>query len=298
MIDGISALRDRPAEDVIEQVLNQVDYRTHLKADPRDNGDDRLANLDELISAAREFDETHSDAGLQDFLAEITLASAIDRWDDDSGAVTLMTLHAAKGLEFPVVFIIALENGILPHSRAGESDSQLEEERRLFFVGITRARRELYLSRCVVRMFRGQQQATFPSRFLSELPEGPIVVRDLSGVGQSSFRHSAPPSRGLYRSEARPTAAPRDFRLITAAELAGAGAAMLPGAMPFAQADINAFKPGVSVVHPDFGLGRIQTVEGEGTGRKGRVVFAVGPPRTFVFARSPLRLLVKPSAGG
>ena len=98
-----------------------------------------------------------------------------------------MTLHAAKGLEFPVVFIIALENGLLPHSRAGENDNQIEEERRLFFVGITRARRELYLSRCVVRTFRGQQQATFPSRFLEELPEGPIVVRDLSGVGRSEL---------------------------------------------------------------------------------------------------------------
>ena len=120
---------------------------------------------------------------IQDFLAEITLASAIDRWDEASGAVTLMTLHAAKGLEFPVVFIVALENGLLPHARAAENDNQIEEERRLFFVGITRARRELYLSRCVVRTFRGQQQATFPSRFLAELPEGPIVVRDLLGRG-------------------------------------------------------------------------------------------------------------------
>ena len=110
-----------------------------MQADGRDNGEDRLANLDELITAAREFDQQNPGASIQDFLAEITLASAIDRWDQETGAVTLMTLHAAKGLEFPVVFIVALEEGLLPHSRANENDNQMEEERRLLFVGITRA---------------------------------------------------------------------------------------------------------------------------------------------------------------
>src|SRR5262249_7993578 len=142
---------------------------------------------DELITAAREFDQNHAGASIQDFLADITLASPIDRWDRDTGVVTLMTVHAAKGLEFPVVFIVALEDGLLPHARANGDRNELEEERRLFFVGITRARRELYLSRCVVRTFRGQQQATISSKFLSELPEGPIVVRDFSGVSQFGF---------------------------------------------------------------------------------------------------------------
>ncbi len=176
------------AEEVIRELLDQTEYRQHLADESRDNGNDRLANLDELITAARQFDEEHGGASIQDFLAEITLASPIDRWDQETGAVTLMTLHAAKGLEFPVVFIVALEQNILPHSRANDDSNQLEEERRLLFVGITRARRELFLSRCMVRSFRGQQQATLPSRFLSEFPEEPIVVRDLSGVGQSNIR--------------------------------------------------------------------------------------------------------------
>jgi DNA helicase II / ATP-dependent DNA helicase PcrA len=299
LMDELSDLRDRPAEEVVQQLLTRIDYREHLKADTRDNGDDRLANLDELITAAREFDEMHPGVSIQDFLAEITLASAIDRWDDDSGAVTLMTLHAAKGLEFPVVFIIALENGLLPHSRAGENDNQIEEERRLFFVGITRARRELYLSRCVVRTFRGQQQATFPSKFLAELPEGPIVVRDLSGIGRSGYPPAfAPGPRQPYRQSPRPAPAPsRDFRLMTAADLAGAAGVGFPGG---AQGHVNldAFKPGVSVVHPEYGLGRIVAIEGEGTGRKGRVAFAVGPARTFVLAKSPLRPMVKPAQPG
>jgi DNA helicase II / ATP-dependent DNA helicase PcrA len=298
MIDELASLRDQPAEEVIEQLLKRVDYREHLKADSRDNGEDRLANLDELISAAREFDQTQEGLSIQDFLAEITLASAVDRWDEDSGAVTLMTLHAAKGLEFPVVFIVALENGILPHSRAGEHDNQIEEERRLFFVGITRARRELYLSRCVVRTFRGQQQATFPSKFLEELPEGPVVVRDLSGVGRSSYPQSAAPAwRQPYRQDQRPAAAPpRDFRLMTAADLAAAsGIARRQAATPV---DVERLGPGTRVIHPEYGLGQIVSVEGEGSGRKGRVAFAVGPPRTFILASSPLRPMVMPAPGG
>ena len=117
------------------------DTATIWPTDSRDKGEDRLANLDELISAAREFDQEHPGAAIHDFLAEVTLASPIDRWDQQTGAVTLMTLHAAKGLEFPVVFIVALEEGLLPHSRANDDDKQLEEERRLLFVGITRAQR-------------------------------------------------------------------------------------------------------------------------------------------------------------
>ena len=148
LIDELTDLRDHTAEEVIRQLLSRTGYRDWLAEESPDKGEDRLANLDELISAAREFDHEHPGSGVQDFLADVTLASPIDRWDQETGAVTLMTLHAAKGLEFPVVFIVALEEGLLPHVRANESDSELEEERRLLFVGMTRAQRELYLSRC------------------------------------------------------------------------------------------------------------------------------------------------------
>src|SRR5262249_35649019 len=149
-----------------------------------------------------------------------------------TGAVTLMTLHAAKGLEFPVVFIAALEEGLLPHVRAHDNAHELEEERRLLFVGITRARRELYLSRCCVRSFRGQQQATLASRFLTELPEGPMVVRDLSGVGSYDPRpKSGRKSWPAPRAEPRRATGPREFRLITAADLAGAPGSQDAGRM-------------------------------------------------------------------
>jgi DNA helicase-2/ATP-dependent DNA helicase PcrA len=298
LIDDLAALRDKSAEEVIRELLIETRYREHLAAEAAGNGDDRLANLDELITAAREFDQTHPSASIQDFLAEITLASPIDRWEQDTGAVTLMTLHAAKGLEFPVVFIVALEEGLLPHSRANESASELEEERRLLFVGITRARRELYLSRCCVRSFRGQQQATLPSRFLAELPEEAMVFRDLSGVGYYDTRpKSGRPSWPSSRPEPRPAAPPAQFRLTTAAALEAARGAMGPS-VGGAPVDLEALKPGVPVLHPEYGLGRIVTVDGAGPNRKGRVAFAIGPERTFVLAKSPLRPVVRATPDG
>jgi DNA helicase-2/ATP-dependent DNA helicase PcrA len=286
LMDELSALRELSAEEVVSRLLVQTGYREHLAAEARNSGEERLANLDELITAAREFDQVHPGSSIQDFLAEITLASPIDRWEQDTGAVTLMTLHAAKGLEFPAVFIVALEEGILPHSRGNEDLAELEEERRLLFVGITRARRELYLSRCCVRSFRGQQQATMPSRFLAELPEEPMSVRDLSGVGYHDVRpRSAPGHWPPRRPDSRPSAAP-SFRMTTAAELGTTAGPSFPGPT---EADLDAFRPGVSVLHPEYGLGRIVTVDGAGPNRKGRVAFAVGPERTFVLSKSPLR---------
>ena len=293
LIDELAALRHGSAEEVLRQVLTRTEYRENLGAESRDDGDDRAANLDELITAARDFDQAHPGASIRDFLEEVSLSSPIDRWDQQEGAVTLMTVHAAKGLEFPVVFIVGLEDGILPHARANGDRNELEEERRLFFVGITRARHQLYLSRCRVRSFRGQHQATIPSMFLNELPEEPIVVHDRSGVGRSESRSQGSTGfQSTYRGESRATHAPQNFRMKTAADLAspiggivGAGAPRLPNP--------DAFRPGISVVHPEFGLGRLVTVEGEGAGRKGRVAFAVGPARTFVLAKSPLRPVAK-----
>jgi DNA helicase-2/ATP-dependent DNA helicase PcrA len=292
MIRTLSAFCDHSAEEVIRQLLKHTGYREYLAEESRDRGEDRLANLDEFVSAAQEFDQEHPGGSIHDFLAEITLASPIDRWDQKTGAVTLMTLHAAKGLEFPVVFIIALEDGLLPHSRANQADNEaeLEEERRLFFVGITRAQRELYLSRCRVRTFRGQQTATQPSRFLNELPEESMEFVDRSGIG---FSFEAPFERGPSTWSRRPEPSSRPatpaFKLTTAAALAGSD---WMGSKPV---NPDEFRPGVMVTHPEFGIGRITSVEGTGPRRKGTVAFATGKPRTFVLALSQLRPIGKPA---
>ncbi len=286
LMDELVALRDHAAEEVIRKLLTLTGYRASLAAEGP-TGEDRLANIDELISAAREFDREHAGGTVVDFLEEISLASAVDRWKDDAGAVTLMTLHAAKGLEFPVAFIVGLEQGLLPHSRSNESDDELEEERRLFFVGITRAERELYLSQCRIREFRGQRQATIPSCFLAELPDEAVTVRDLTGVdmpqaGPAPWRTSESP-------RPRPPANRLgEFRLMTAADLAGPKLAATPSATPD---ELGAFQPGVSVMHPQYGIGRIIAVDGAGPNRKGRVAFTLGGERTFILAKAPLKAM-------
>jgi DNA helicase-2/ATP-dependent DNA helicase PcrA len=304
LFDELAALRDYPAEVVILQTMEKSGYRQHLKADSKGEGEDRLANLEELITAAREFDQEHPGSTIQDFLAEITLASPVDRWDQETGAVTLMTLHAAKGLEFPVVFIIGLEEGLLPHSRAFENPTELEEERRLFFVGITRARKELYVSHCRIRTFRGQQQATARSRFLSELPEDFLSFDDRSGVSTVETRWGSPSSGYTNYAPRRPqpqpqppraqSPGPSGFRLMTAAQLGDGGAAPTSPPKP---GELDAFRPGASVLHPQYGLGRIVAVEGAGPNRKGRVAFTLAGERTFVLAKSPLKLVGKAGAG-
>jgi DNA helicase II / ATP-dependent DNA helicase PcrA len=282
LMDEVVSLRDHPAEEVIRKLLTLSGYREALQAEGAP-GEDRLANIDELISAAREFEREHPHSTIIDFLEEISLASAVDRWKDDGGSVTLMTLHAAKGLEFPVAFIVGLEQGILPHSRANESDDELEEERRLLFVGITRAERELYLSHCRIREFRGQRQATIPSLFLRELPEEALVLRDLTG-GQTPT--SSPPPWKARMEWPKPSARPNEFRLMTAADLAGAGPKL--ASTPSDDA-LGAFQPGVSVMHPQYGLGRIVAIDGAGPNRKGKVAFTLGGERTFILAKSPLK---------
>jgi DNA helicase-2/ATP-dependent DNA helicase PcrA len=277
LMDELAALRDHTAEEVTRRLLALTGYREYLAEESKTNGEERLANIDELVSAAREFDREHPGASILDFMEEISLASAVDRWKDEGGAVTLMTLHAAKGLEFPVVFIVGLEQGILPHSRVKEDGRELEEERRLLFVGITRAERELYLSHCRVREFRGQRQSTIPSSFLGELPEEPMHFRDLSE------NDLAPSFSNWRRPDPAPSSAPsspKGFRLTTAAELAGAAAS---------PTNLGDFRPGVSVLHPQYGIGRIVAIDGAGPNRKGRVAFTIGGEKTFILSKSPLR---------
>jgi len=279
---------------VTRKLLALSGYHDYLEGEGKE-GEDRLANIDELVSAAREFDREHPGASILDFMEEISLASAVDRWKDEAGAVTLMTLHAAKGLEFPVVFIVGLEQGLLPHARANESDAEMEEERRLLFVGITRAEQELYLSHCRVREFRGQRLATIPSSFLRELPDDALIVRDLSesefeAAAGNAWRRSEPGWTPTPRPQQQPlrTSTPRAFRLTTAAELGGA-----PGATT-APPNLDAFRPGGMVLHPEYGIGRIVAIDGAGPNRKGRVAFTIAGEKTFILAKSPLR----PVAGG
>jgi DNA helicase-2/ATP-dependent DNA helicase PcrA len=166
--DMLASLRELVEETtlpgLLDSLIRRLDYLKYLD-DGTPQGESRQENVRELVSVA----QSYQDAGLDGFLEEVSLVSDIDSWDTESNAVTLMTLHAAKGLEFPVVFMAGLEETIFPHSRALYDQSEMEEERRLCYVGMTRAREELYLLYASGRMLYGGVQHNPPSRFLSEI---------------------------------------------------------------------------------------------------------------------------------
>jgi DNA helicase-2/ATP-dependent DNA helicase PcrA len=155
--------------DLLQQVLDETGYLEALRAERTIESEGRIENLEELVGVAREYDQNAEDPEVEEFLQQIALFSEQDNLSDDEGVVTLMTLHNAKGLEFPIVFMLGCEDGVFPHSRAIES-GDLEEERRLCYVGITRARRQLYMTFARTRVLHGGREWNMPSRFLDELP--------------------------------------------------------------------------------------------------------------------------------
>ena len=162
---------------MIRNVIAETGYRDWITEDGSEEAYERAGNVDELVVASQEFDNEHpEDGGLARYLEQAALVSDTDAWEAEADYVTMMTMHAAKGLEFPCVYIVGLEDGILPHERSKDDDDQVEEERRLLFVGITRAEKELQFSRCLNRFRRGSYWPAIPSRFLMELPRDEMEV--------------------------------------------------------------------------------------------------------------------------
>src|SRR3954462_4296737 len=187
IIDRIAAVVHGDLEEVVGTVLEASGYRASLAESEDEQDQNRLANIEELLTDARQFDEQNPGGGrLEEYLERSWLVNETDNWDTTTEKVTLMTLHAAKGLEFPVVFIVAVEDGVLPHERVGQHPDELEEERRLAFVGITRAEEELQLSYAVTRDFRGVRRRTIPSSFVMEMPRDEMEIVELA----STFDHA------------------------------------------------------------------------------------------------------------
>ena len=169
----------------IDLLVQRTGYRRY--AEGLERGEERVENLDELRSSARDFlyvEDEEIEGGLSPltvFLESVSLVSDTDDLEDRGAAITLITLHQAKGLEFPVVFMVGMEEGLLPHSRSMEDEDQMEEERRLCYVGMTRAQRRLYLMRAFRRGFRGSFGPNVPSRFLADIPADLLVPEGASG---------------------------------------------------------------------------------------------------------------------
>ena len=304
LFDRLQLVVDGPIEEIVGHVLDETDYRGPLLRSQSPEDQERLANIEELLTAARQFDErTPGEGHLEEFLEETCLVNDTDDWESASDRVTLMTMHAAKGLEFPVVFIIAFEQGLIPHERSQAEPEQLEEERRLLFVGITRAREELHISQARYRDFRGQRKMAVPSEFLRELPLEEIERDDAVWTDTADEASSAdgfgphtddepvwtPPDESPEKpSEIRregPNPAPASAavtRLTTAAELAA-------GLLGTSDTAPDVYKQGMLVRHPEYGLGKVVALSGSGPRRTATVNFISGAgQRKFVIGQSQL----------
>ena len=220
LADIISSLRNISEEvsvsGLLESLLKRIDYLRYLD-DDTPQGESRVENVKELLSVAVGF----NDVGLAGFLEEVSLISDLDGMDNSSNAVTLMTLHSAKGLEFPVVFIPGMEESILPHSRSLYDTSEMEEERRLAYVGITRARQELYLLHANSRMLFGGVQYNPPSRFLSEIEGATETSSNPEIAGYQSFQPSPQEAHYVPEVETGDAVRHKVFGIGTIVELDG-----------------------------------------------------------------------------
>ncbi|HSP33307.1 MAG TPA: UvrD-helicase domain-containing protein [Thermoanaerobaculia bacterium] len=278
-----------PIPDLYEYVLLRTGYRRML-AESRDVQDEsRLQNIDELLNSAREFYEGNANATLGDYLDSLTLMSDLDRYESQKG-VTLMTLHAAKGLEFKVVFLAGMEEGILPHSQSQEHNEDLEEERRLCYVGMTRAREQLYCLHALERRMHGRFREQSPSPFLAEIPE---EVREEIRLG---FRAPAaqhwreqPVRRGGQAPRLSGSAPDTRGRVSSTGNVLGffkdAPVQFDPSAIraaKSAEAPKAELQRGVRVRHEQFGDGTILTMEGSGPDAKLTVYFDRAGSKKFI----------------
>uniref|UniRef100_UPI0007850029 DNA helicase PcrA n=1 Tax=Herbidospora sakaeratensis TaxID=564415 RepID=UPI0007850029 len=252
LLDDLRA-KELPISDLAEEILTSTGYRTELETsgDPQDES--RIENLNELISVASEFEAANPEGTLVDFLEQVSLVADADSIPDpegeSGGVVTLMTLHTAKGLEFPVVFLTAMEDGVFPHMRSLSDPKELEEERRLAYVGITRAEKRLYLSRAAVRTAWGAPSFNPASRFLAEVPHDLVEWRTdpkKNAWGAATKRETRPlPGRG--------------------------------GGKPAVH-----YATGDRVTHDQFGLGTVLEVEGEGEKTRAKIDFGSAGVKTLM----------------
>ncbi len=307
LYDALCVKATATVEDLVLYLLEETQYREYLQRTADEEQDNSpLANVDELITAAVEFDRQHpEDGSLEEFLELIALVSSTDDWEDNNDRVTVMTLHASKGLEFPRVFIIGVEDDLLPHARSKESDDQIEEERRLLFVGITRARQRLQLSYCQCRTVHGEFRPVIPSPFLMELPREDMRQIEATRDDDYFEDHDYPESWDLggddvvvqedvddicqLDDEERATlAVPNRQRTVpmlppmvkTAAQMA---------ASP--QPVTASFTAGMAVLHPRHGEGTIVSITGRGAKSTATIRFDDGKTKSFRLAFADIQPL-------
>jgi DNA helicase II / ATP-dependent DNA helicase PcrA len=278
MLDGLAQMvaEDQPVDQVVEAVLAESGYLATLEesSDPQD--ETRVENLAELVAVAREFADDSENAMLAEFLERVALVADADQIpdaDDDHGVVTLMTLHTAKGLEFPVVFLTGLEDGVFPHMRSMGDAKELEEERRLAYVGLTRARQRLYVSRAVVRSAWGTPQHNPPSRFCDEIPLTLVDWRRTEAAQTSWVNTSATSRSGGDSGRAR------GRTTWTGASKVSASSGRRP---------VPSLQPGDRVLHDSFGMGTVVSLRGEGERTQAAVDFGSQGVKQLLLRFAPI----------
>lgn len=275
---------------VLEAVLERTGYLAELQASTDPQDETRIENLQELAAVALEFEQerTEEEPGtLADFLEKVALVADSDQIPDEddegTGVITLMTLHTAKGLEFPVVFLTGMEDGVFPHMRALGRTKELEEERRLAYVGITRARERLYLTRSSMRSAWGQPSYNPPSRFLEEIPDKHVTWRRTGPATPSATMGSVGPGRGGSGSTSG----------FASSRGSGSGKAGPSGFATRRAKDrpVVSLAAGDRVTHDSFGLGTVVAVKGSGDNAEATVDFGGEKPKRLLLRYAPVEKL-------
>ena len=259
----VAEMEDKTVLDILESILDRTGYLAQLEesTDPQDQA--RAENIGELLSVAKDFQDTNPNGTVEDFLEQVALVNDVDSFEQEESKVTLMTLHAAKGLEFPIVFLGGLEEGLFPHSRTLMNPEEIEEERRLAYVGITRAEKELYISNATTRTVFGRTSSYLPSRFIDEIPEELVDgLRAKRKVPDDIKRHvpqhmsvtSRPVTKPIVRNEV-----------------------------------IADWKVGDTAIHSKWGNGKVINVAGEGAGMKLTIEFPRQGVRVVMAKFAPVK---------
>ena len=259
----VAEMEDKTVLDILESILDRTGYLAQLEesTDPQDQA--RAENIGELLSVAKDFQDTNPNGTVEDFLEQVALVNDVDSFEQEESKVTLMTLHAAKGLEFPIVFLGGLEEGLFPHSRTLMNPEEIEEERRLAYVGITRAEKELYISNATTRTVFGRTSSYLPSRFIDEIPEELVDgLRAKRKVHDDIKRHvpqhmsvtSRPVTKPIVRNEV-----------------------------------IADWKVGDTAIHSKWGNGKVINVAGEGAGMKLTIEFPTQGVRVVMAKFAPVK---------
>ena len=259
----VAEMDDKSVLDILEAILDRTGYLAQLEesTDPQDQA--RAENIGELLSVAKDFQDTNPTGTVEDFLEQVALVNDVDSFEQEESKVTLMTLHAAKGLEFPIVFLGGLEEGLFPHSRTLMNPEEIEEERRLAYVGITRAEKELYISNATTRTVFGRTSSYLPSRFIDEIPAELV----------DSLR-----AKRRIPDDIKPTV-PRHMSV-----------ASRPVTKPIIRNEVIAdWKVGDTAIHSKWGNGKVVNVSGEGAGMKLTIEFPTQGVRVVMAKFAPVK---------